>query len=41
LRVCWISFFVWDASAAPMYTSCVIMGALRFFNKTFITHQKI
>jgi len=34
------SFFLWAALAALVYTSCVLRGALRFFNKYFLLIKK-
>jgi hypothetical protein len=29
--VCWFSFFFWASLVVPVYTTCVLRGALRFF----------
>jgi len=33
-------FFMWASWVAPVYTSCVLRGALRFFNEIFLLIKK-
>jgi hypothetical protein len=34
-------FFMWVSRVAPVYTSCVLRGALRFFNEIFLLIKNI
>jgi len=33
-------FLLWAASAAPVYTSCILRDILRFFNKFLLLIKK-
>jgi hypothetical protein len=48
LGCCWVLGFLrvllgsalWASWALPLYTPCVLRGALRFFNEVLITYKK-